>query len=299
VDSDIAVNDPALPDPSLIDPRDYAHQYRPAKVHQSAPVSLAVRNVSVDYRIFEDSRAATVGRFVSSRFKSRVARVVHAVQDVSFDAHEGEAIALIGRNGSGKTTLLKALGGLLPVAQGGIYARSAPVILGVKGAVHPELSGRRNVFLAGTALGMTKASLEENFDDIVRFAGVEDYIDLPLRAYSSGMSARLQFAVASSVQPDILCIDEALGVGDEEFKEKSNERIRGLTKDAGVVFIVSHNLSLIREMCTRALWLEDGVLISEGDANHVIDQYQNFAIDRRDAGRARDKIIDAAKLDPS
>ncbi len=269
--------------PDEIDPRLFVNRHRPATVAQDAPVSLAVRDVHVEYRIYEDSRAASLGRFVSTRFRSRVNRVVHAVKGVSFDAHEGEAIALIGRNGSGKTTLLKAIGGLLPVARGGIWARSNPVILGVKGAVHPELSGRRNVFLAGTALGIPKQVLEAQFEDIVRFAGVEDFIDLPLRAYSSGMSARLQFAVASSVRPDILCIDEALAVGDEEFKEKSNERVRELTRQAGAVFIVSHNIQAIRQMCTRALWLDKGELISEGDANHVCDQYQNYAIARRDA----------------
>ncbi len=271
--------------PDDIDPRMFVTRQRPATVNQDAPVSLAVRDVHVEYRIYEDTRSKTVGRAVASRFRSRKHRVVHAVRGVSLDAHEGEAIALIGRNGSGKTTLLKAVGGLLPVASGGIWARSNPVILGVKGAVHPELSGRRNVFLAGTALGIPKATLEEKFDDIVRFAGVEDFIDLPLRAYSSGMSARLQFAVASSVRPDILCIDEALAVGDEEFKEKSNERVKQLTQQAGVVFIVSHNIQAIRQMCTRALWLDKGELISEGDANHVCDQYQNYAIARRDALR--------------
>lgn len=262
---------------------DFAQVHRPAERGTDAPITMAVRDVSIEYRIFEDSRTATIGRMVSSRFRSRVHRVVHAVQDVAFDAHEGETIALIGRNGSGKSTLLKAIGGLLPVATGGIWARSTPVILGVKGAVHPELSGRRNVFLAGTALGIPKAQLEENFDEIVTFAGVEDFIDLPLRAFSSGMAARLQFAVASSVRPDILCIDEALGVGDEEFKEKSNERIRELTQQAGCVFIVSHNLGIIREMCTRALWLDDGVLVSEGDVNHVAEQYTKYAHARRDA----------------
>ncbi len=281
--------------PDDIDPRMFVNKYRPATVAQDAPVSLAVRDVHVHYRIFEDSRSATVGRAVSSRFRSRVHRVVKAVNGPTFDAHEGEAIALIGRNGSGKTTLLKAIGGLLPVASGGIWARSNPVILGVKGAVHPELSGRRNVFLAGTALGIPKAVLEEKFDDIVRFAGVEDFIDLPLRAYSSGMSARLQFAVASSVRPDILCIDEALAVGDEEFKEKSNERVRDLTKQAGVVFIVSHNIQAIRSMCSRALWMDKGVLISEGDANHVCDQYQNYAIARRDALRRVEAEREAGK----
>lgn len=279
-------SEPAPQHPNTIEPRDFVNRHRPATVAQDAPISLAVRDVKVNYRIYEDSRVSTVRRVVANRFKPRTHRVVEAVRGVTMDAHEGEAIALIGRNGSGKTTLLKAIGGLLPVAGGGIWARSTPVILGVKGAVHPELSGRRNVFLAGTALGIPKAVLEEKFDEIVRFAGVEDFIDLPLRAYSSGMSARLQFSVASCVRPDILCIDEALGVGDEEFKEKSNERVAELTRQAGVVFIVSHNLQAIRDMCTRALWLDKGELLSEGDVDHVCNQYQNYAIARRDASRA-------------
>ncbi len=237
------------------------------------PLSVVADDVHLTYEIYTDSQRPTLRRFVSRRFQGRPARQVEAVRGVSFEAHRGEAIGLIGRNGSGKSTLLRVIAGLLPATGGAVYASSDPVLLGVGAALHPELSGRRNIFLGGTALGVPREDLEERYDAIVEFAGLEDFIDMPMRAYSSGMQARLQFAVATVVTPDILMIDEALAVGDQEFRRKSEQRIREMTGEAGTVFLVSHSMSSVRDTCTRVLWLDKGRLVADGPTDEVIDRY--------------------------
>ena len=238
-----------------------------------APLSVVADGLHLTYEIYTDAQRPTLRRFVSRRFRGRPAREVQAVRGVSFRAQRGEAIGLIGRNGSGKSTLLRVIAGLLPATAGAVWASSDPVLLGVGAALHPELSGRRNVFLGGTALGVPREELERRYDAIVEFAGLEDFIDMPMRAYSSGMQARLQFAVATVVTPDILMIDEALAVGDQEFRRKSEQRIREMTEEAGTVFLVSHSMRSVRETCTRALWLDKGRLVADGEAGEVIDRY--------------------------
>lgn len=240
--------------------------------------SIIADGVHVTYRVFQDQRP-TLRRMVANRFRPRPYRPLHAVQGVSIEAYPGDAVGIIGRNGSGKSTLLRALAGLLPVSQGAVYARSTPVLLGVSAALQQELSGRRNIFLGGTALGLSRSELEERFDDIVRFAGLEDFIDLPLRAYSSGMVARLQFSIATTIRPDILLIDEALAVGDAEFKKKSERRIGELLDTAGTIFLVSHSLGMIAEICTRAIWLDRGEVAAQGSPDEVLNAYQD-AVDQ-------------------
>lgn len=244
-----------------------------ADVDRAVGLSVLVDDLHVTYRVFEDQRP-TLRRFISNRFRPRPYRSVHAVRGVSFQVRPGEAIGVIGRNGSGKSTLLKAVAGLLPASEGAVYARSVPVLLGVQAALQQELSGRRNIFLGCTALGMSRAEIEERFDEIVRFAGLEDFIELPLRAYSSGMIARLHFSIATAVTPDILLIDETLSVGDAEFQQKSSARIQGLLDEAGTVFIVSHSLGLIEELSTRVIWIDEGRIVAEGGPSEVVAAYQ-------------------------
>ncbi len=236
--------------------------------------SVVVDHVDVDYRIYTDSQPKLRKLFVGDT-SQREFRTIHAVKDVSFVTYPGEAIGIVGHNGSGKSTLLRSLAGLLPPTNGRVYARSTPVLLGVAAALQADVSGRRNVVIGGTALGVPRAELEEKFDDIVAFAGVEDFIDLPLRAYSSGMKARLQFAIATAHTPEILMVDEALAVGDRKFRERSTTRIRGMMADAGTVFLVSHSMSSVREICTRVLWLDHGVLVADGDPDEVVDAYEH------------------------
>lgn len=239
----------------------------------SRPASLVIDDVHVTYRVFQDQRP-TLRRFMANGFRARPYRSVEAVRGVSLVAHQGDAIGIVGRNGSGKSTLLRAVAGLLPPTHGAVYAKDTPVLLGVKAALQAELSGRRNVILGATALGMSRTEVKQRFDEIVDFAGVRDFIDMPLRTYSSGMTARLHFSIASAVAPDILMIDEALAVGDAEFQTKSRARILELLEGSRTVFVVSHNLNQLTKLTNRVIWMDKGRLLADGDPDEVIEQYR-------------------------
>ncbi len=250
------------------------HEARRADpVAEDAAISVMVDDIYLTYRIYTDSQRPTLRRFFTRGMQGRPAREVEAVRGVSFVAHKGEAVGLIGRNGSGKSTILRVIAGLLPATGGAVYAAENPVLLGVGAALHPQLSGRRNVFLGGTALGVSKTELEAKFDEIIEFAGLEDFVDVPLRAYSSGMQARLQFAIATVVTPDILMIDEALAVGDQEFRRKSEARIKGMVEKAGTIFLVSHSMESILDTCSRVLWMDKGKLVMDGPVEEVVEAY--------------------------
>jgi teichoic acid transport system ATP-binding protein len=237
-------------------------------------VTVVVDDVHITYKVYEDrKRPKARDRFAGKG--SREYREIHAVRGVSFEARSGESIGIIGRNGSGKSTLLQGMAGLLPVDKGRILAHSQPSLLGVGAVLQPGLSGRRNIMLGTLALGMSKAEAESQVDEITEFAGLEEYIDLPMRTYSSGMKARLQFSIATSVRPEILMIDEALAVGDEIFKRRSDERIRELQDAAGTIFIVSHGLEGIIDSCTRVIWLEQGRMVADGDPREIISEYRD------------------------
>ena len=237
-------------------------------------VTMVVDDVDITYKVYEDrKRPKARDRFAGKG--SRAYREIHAVRGVSFEARSGESIGIIGRNGSGKSTLLQGMAGLLPVDKGRILAHSQPSLLGVGAVLQPGLSGRRNIIIGTLALGLSKQEAEQQVDEITEFAGLEDYIDLPMRTYSSGMKARLQFSIATAVKPEILMIDEALAVGDEVFKRRSDERIRDLQDAAGTIFIVSHGLEGIIDSCTRVIWLEQGQVIADGDPSEIIAEYRD------------------------
>lgn len=237
-------------------------------------VTVVVDDVHITYKVYEDRKRPKARDRFAGR-SSRSYREIHAVRGVSFEARSGESIGIIGRNGSGKSTLLQGMAGLLPVDKGRILAHSQPSLLGVGAVLQPGLSGRRNIMLGTLALGMSKAEAEAQVDEITEFAGLEEYIDLPMRTYSSGMKARLQFSIATSVRPEILMIDEALAVGDEIFKRRSDERIRELQDAAGTIFIVSHGLEGIIDSCTRVIWLEAGQVVADGDPSEIIGEYRD------------------------
>lgn len=201
-------------------------------------------------------------------------RKVHAVRGVSFTAHRGEAIGLIGPNGSGKSTMLRAIAGLMPPASGAIYTQGQPSLLGISAAMMADMTGERNIVLGCLALGMAPAEIADRYDEIVEFAGIGDFMSLPMNTYSSGMGARLRFAIAATKTHDILLIDEALATGDAEFRRRSEARIRELREQAGTVFLVSHGLGVIRTSCDRAIWLEGGEIVVDGEANAVVDAYE-------------------------
>lgn len=239
----------------------------------AAEPTVLVDDVHVTYRVYEDRRPS-VRRMVANRFKPRAYKEIYAVRGVSLEARPGEAIGLIGRNGSGKSTLLRTVAGLMPPSEGAVYAHTEPTLLGVGAALNGQLSGRRNIYLGGLALGMTRDEIDERIEEIIEFSGVRDAIDLPLRTYSSGMSARLHFSIASAVKPEVLLIDEALAVGDEDFKRRSQARIQELLDGAGTVFLVSHSLGVVVESCTRVLWMEQGKVLMDGEPQTVVQAYQ-------------------------
>ena len=193
---------------------------------------------------------------------------------MSFIAYRGDAIGIIGRNGSGKSTLLRAIAGLLPPEQGNVYTTGEASLLGVNAALLDDLTGERNVVLGCLAMGMTRQEAKDRYQSIVDFSGVGDFIDLPMKTYSSGMGSRLRFAIAASKSHEVLLIDEALATGDAEFRVKSHARIEELRAQAGTVFLVAHNLEEVEVTCNRVIWMERGQIVMQGeDVTGIIDKY--------------------------
>src|SRR5690625_5184537 len=252
--------------------------------------SVIVSELDIIYRVYGARSSAlnnakrSFGQKLLQRRPATGVREVHAVKNVSFVANHGESIGIIGRNGSGKSTLLRAVAGLIPPTKGQVYISGEASLLGVNAVLMRQLSGYRNIMIGAQALGMSPKEAASKVDEIVEFAGIGDFIDLPMSAYSSGMAARLRFAISTAAVPDILMIDEALSTGDAAFREKSKERVAEIRERAGTVFLVSHNDTTVRSMCTRALWLDDGSLIMDGPVDDVLDAYQES---RREAERQR------------
>nr|WP_216645550.1 ABC transporter ATP-binding protein [Isoptericola halotolerans] len=214
---------------------------------------------------------------------------VHAVRGVSFTARHGESIGIVGINGSGKSTLLRAVTGLIPPHSGSVFVDGEPALLGVNAALMPQMTGAKNIEIGGLALGMTPKQIDEKFDEVVEFADIGSFVDLPMKTYSSGMAARLRFAISSAAIPDILMVDEALATGDAAFKARSKARIEEVRQQAGTVFLVSHSISTIEAMCTRVLWMHQGKLVMDGPVEEVTAAYRQFVRAHRQArsgGRA-------------
>ena len=198
-----------------------------------------------------------------------------ALRDVSLEVRPGEALAVIGHNGAGKSTLLKLIARVLRPTEGRVRVRGrvAPLLELGAGFDH-ELTGRENVFLNGTILGYSEKDIASRFDRIVEFAGLRDFIDMPLRNYSTGMVARLGFAVATDVRPDVLIVDEVLSVGDGEFQTKSRERMEAFRGEGQTMLMVSHNMNAVLAICQRAAWLDHGRLRAVGPAEEVVALYR-------------------------
>ncbi|MEN5075893.1 ABC transporter ATP-binding protein [Isoptericola cucumis] len=267
----------------------------PKPVAHVGPPVLVVDDLHIVYRVFggkaraaaksgaANVRAAKVEKpsFVKRLLSSGSGHVgavseVHAVRGISFVARHGEAIGIVGVNGSGKSTLLRAVAGLIPPASGSVYVDGEPALLGVNAALMPQLTGERNIMIGGLALGMTPQEVDERFDEVVEFADIGDFVYLPMKTYSSGMAARLRFAISSAARPEILMIDEALATGDAAFKARSKARIDEVRKNAGTVFLVSHSIATIEAMCTRVLWVHQGRLVMDGPADEVAEAYKQF-----------------------
>src|ERR1700735_906138 len=239
---------------------------------------VVVDDLHVVYRVFgaggDRGTAATALLRILGRKTRGSIREVHAIRGVSFVAYRGDAVGVIGRNGSGKSTLLRAIAGLLPAEHGSVYTDGHGALLGVNAALLEDLTGDKNVILGCLAMGMTRQEVKERYPHIVEFSGVGDFVNLPMKTYSTGMGSRLRFAIASAKSHDVLLVDEALATGDAEFRKKSHRRIDELREHAGTVFLVAHNLGEIEENCNRVIWLEKGKIVQAGDdVPGIIDAY--------------------------
>lgn len=253
--------------------------------------TVVASHVSITYRVFSPGRPAEEDESDEASALRKLLRAprgigvreVEAVKDVSFMAYRGESIGVLGTNGSGKSTLLRTIAGLVPPTSGQLWLNGRAALLGVNAVLMSKLSGRRNIWIGALALGLTPEQVSERFDDIVAFADIGEFIDLPMSSYSSGMAARLRFAISTAVAPDILVVDEALSTGDARFRDRANARIAQIREQAGTVFMVSHNANTIRSMCTRALWIDEGRLLADGLPSPVLGLYQ------RKYGKGRQK----------
>ena len=227
-----------------------------------------------------------IGRWLTRR--GRAARpFTWALDDVSFDIDEGHAVAVIGRNGAGKSTLLKILSRITEPSRGfADVAGRVGSLLEVGTGFHPELTGRENVYLNGAILGMRRSEVARKFDDIVQFAGVERFVDTPVKRYSSGMYVRLAFAVAAYLEPEILVVDEVLAVGDAEFQKRCLGRMSEVAGEGRTVIFVSHNMQAVQRLCDRALLLERGRLVADGETEAIVRRYLG-SVEEGEAGARR------------
>src|SRR5213594_692829 len=227
------------------------------------------------YDSLRDLIPALAGRVLRGRRREALApREFWALQDVTFGVHRGEAFGIIGSNGAGKSTILKLLSGIMRPTRGTLQVNGRlSALIEVSAGFHPDLTGRENIFLNGTILGMTRAEIRQRFDAIVAFSGLEEFIDTPVKRYSSGMFARLGFSVAAHVDPDLLLVDEVLSVGDYLFQRKCIERMNSVIASGATVVFVSHNLRAVSNLCPRSLLLEKGRVQMVGPTDDVIRTY--------------------------
>src|SRR6266436_1518852 len=214
-----------------------------------------------------------------------------ALRNVSFQVNEGEALGIVGHNGAGKTTIMKILSGITTPTSGEITIRGRlAALVEVSSGFHPELTGRENIYLHGAMLGMRRSEIRKKLDSIIEFSGVGQYIDVPVKRYSSGMYVRLGFSIAAHLDPDILLLDEVLAVGDAAFQAKCLSRIAELKEDGRTLVFISHDLAAVEALCERVLLMEGGRLISDGPARQVIDEYQQMTF--ADQGMSADEDKD-------
>lgn len=220
------------------------------------------------------------------RKEERQASEFWALRGVTFSVEEGDVLGVIGPNGAGKSTLLRVIAGIYQPDEGELHVRGKVSPLLTLGAgFRPDLTGRDNIYLNGVLLGLSRKEIEARVEEIIAFAELEEFIDQPVRTYSSGMTARLGFAIATSLEPDILLIDEVLGVGDEHFRRKSEARMREFIDRAKAIVVVTHSMSFIRKFCTRALWVERGRVRLIGDPEEVVPRYLQEGKSRSAAAR--------------
>ena len=260
-----------------------------AVTREVSGLAVKVENLSITYKTAFESRPTLRQTLVRFGRGQRTFREVNAIKNLTFDVPNGTAMGIIGANGAGKSTLMRAIAGILPPTKGTIevWGRASTLLaLGV--GFNKELSGRENIVLGGLASGLSRKEVEERADDVAEWTELGDFIEMPMRTYSSGMSARVAFSVAVHMKPDILMIDEALSTGDASFKQKAQTKMAELRDSARAMFLVSHGLGSIKEMCTDALWLDKGRLMMRGSPDEVVDAYMDFTRVKKSATATED-----------
>ncbi len=240
---------------------------------------LEIQHITKQFKIgIKQESYLSLRDTISQAFKKKTdgGKDFLALNDVSFDVYPGQSVGIIGKNGAGKSTLLKILSRITPPTKGKIICRGRIAsLLEVGTGFHPELSGRENIYMNGSILGMRKAEIDKHFDEIINFSGVEKFIDTPLKRYSSGMQLRLAFSVAAHLEPEIMVIDEVLAVGDAEFQKKCLGKMDEVSKSGRTVIFVSHDMNAIEHLCTKVVILKKGNLVKYGDTHQLIAEYLN------------------------
>lgn len=243
----------------------------------SSETSIRVKGLEKVFPVYVKPHHRLFQMFSPRSLKHRWFREFRALNGVSFDIHKGETVGIVGRNGSGKSTLLQIICGTLAASAGTVEVKGRVAALLELGAgFNPEFTGRENVFMNGTLLGLSRTEVEAKYDDIIAFADIGDFVDQPVKSYSSGMYVRLAFAVAIHVEPEILIVDEALSVGDEAFQRKCYSRIEKLRDDGATVLFVSHSASTVLELCNKAVMLDHGEMLAIGAPKQVVSRYQKM-----------------------
>lgn len=242
--------------------------------HAGAAPLIEVRDLGIWYRRLAKGRLSLKRALLTGSFRGPRDRF-WALRGINLTAYEGQALGIVGPNGAGKSTLCLVLSGILEPDEGKARIRGkVSALLSLGAGFHPELSGRANILLAAAFLGIPRRKIEQQLDEIIDFADLGDFIEEPVRTYSSGMRARLAFAVAATIEPEILILDEALSVGDLAFRAKSQQRIEEMMRDSRLIIIVSHSNAFLRHVCTHCLWLDHGQPMMFGAVDEVLDAYE-------------------------
>jgi lipopolysaccharide transport system ATP-binding protein len=251
-------------------------------------IAVKVQGISKKYKITQREKYKTLTEKINKNIKNIFIKIIKfnkthylnrpnefwALKNINFEVQHGEILGIIGKNGAGKSTLLKIISRVTVPTEGKIevFGRIGS-LLEVGTGFHPELTGRENIFLSGSIMGMKKKEIESKLESIIRFAEIEKFIDTPVKRYSSGMYVRLAFAVAAHIEPEILLIDEVLAVGDVEFQKKCLKKMKDVSKGGRTILFVSHDMNAIRNLCTRTIWLQKGEIFKIGDAYEITEEY--------------------------
>lgn len=238
--------------------------------------AIEVRDASMRYRVYRSRRRSLREAVFRSLLRKDELIDIWALKDVSFELEQGGALGVIGDNGAGKSTLCLLLSQIMNPTSGQVeVSGKVSALLTLGAGFQPDLTGRDNIFLNGIYLGYTQGEIQEKFDEIVDFSELSESIDFPVRTYSNGMRARLAFSIAASIKPEILIIDELMGVGDIKFQKKSTARMKELISECEALVVVSHQMNTIRDLCSRVIWLDKGQMVAQGSTEEVVSQYES------------------------